>query len=231
MSLVVVLICVQKWNGKYFEKTTLQDLGAVLQLGHPPGERCAAPAIGPRACMVIHTNGFHPVTVLFCGCTKLSRAGDRVEQLLRAELYPASLTDPTTFCTVRVLEYFHLQTLQSKITAYDFYMTLQRLTDVTGLEKQYVSISCFSRSASSTNFASQDRLKPFLRMVREWRYLKLLKRAGRGHISGGTKNIQPGELCLRCPACPRPGFNLPTNWTTASDELKYVHRVSLLSVR
>ena len=90
--------------------------------------------------MVIHTNGFHPVTLLFCGCTQLSRAGDRVEQLMHAELYPASLTDPTTFCTIRVLEYFHVLTLQSKITAYDFYMALQKTSDVTGLRKQYVSV-------------------------------------------------------------------------------------------
>ena len=68
--------------------------------------------------------------------------------------------------------------------------------------------------------ASQDRLKPFLRMVREWRYLKLLKRAGRAHVEDGVENIAPGGLCLRCPACPRPGFNLPDNWETVPDDLK-----------
>lgn len=129
----------QHWNGRYFEKITLQDLGLAIQVGHPPGERCSSPAIGPRACMVIHTNGFHPITLLFCQCDRISRAGDRVQQLLRAELYPASLTDPTTFCTITALEHFHRLTLQSKITAYDYYMTLQAATDVTGIEKQYVS--------------------------------------------------------------------------------------------
>ena len=67
-------------------------------------------------------------------------------------------------------------------------------------------------------------------MVREWRYLKLLKRAGRGHIPGGVMNIKPGELCMRCPACPRPGFNLPTNWATVSDDMKYVHLQILWTV-
>ena len=66
------------------------------------------------------------------------QAGDRTQQLLRAELYGASITDPSTFCTFRALEHFHMQTLQSKITAYDYYMTLEKLTDIAGLGKHYV---------------------------------------------------------------------------------------------
>lgn len=50
-----------------------------------------------------------------------------------------SVTDPTTFCTLAILEHFHCLTLQSNITAYDYYMTLQAMTNVTGLNKQYVS--------------------------------------------------------------------------------------------
>ncbi|EKM48958.1 uncharacterized protein PHACADRAFT_107873, partial [Phanerochaete carnosa HHB-10118-sp] len=91
------------------------------------------------------------------------------------------------------LEHFHTLTLQSKVTAYNYYMTLQKLTNVTQLSKQY------------------DRFKPFLHMLREWHYLKLLKRAGRGHIADGIRNIKPGELCLQCPVCPRLGFNLLDN--------------------
>lgn len=59
-----------------------------------------------------------------------------------------------------------------------------------------------------------------MRMVREWRHLKLLKRGGRGHELGGVDATQHGELCLRCPACPQPGENLPPNWKDISDKDK-----------
>ncbi|GJE99776.1 CxC2 domain-containing protein [Phanerochaete sordida] len=200
---------IKRWNGQYFEKITLQAIGLTVQLGHPHGQPCASPIPAPRASLVIHTNGMHPVTLLFCGCSNIAAAGDRTQQLLRAELYGASLTDPTTFCTFRVLEHFHVLTLQSKITAYDYYMTLQAMTDITGLGPQY------------------ERLKPFLRTIREWRYLKMLKRGGRGHVANGVQSMKPGELCLRCPACPRPGVNLPDNWDTVSDDLRYMYLLIL----
>lgn len=131
----------QEWNGLFFEKTTLQSLGLVIQLGHNPGEACPAPTPSPRASMVIDTNGFHPVNLQYCQCSQMARAGDTTEQLIRAELVGATLTDPSTFCTVRVLDHFHLLTLQSKITVYDFYMTLQKLTDIAGIRHGYVSTS------------------------------------------------------------------------------------------
>lgn len=133
----------QKWNGQFFENTTLKNLGLTLQLGHPPGQVCLAPALGPLACAVIHMNGIHPVNIPFCQCTQLARASDTTKQLLWAGLYGATLTDPTTFCSIEVLQHFHLLTLQSKITAYDYYMALQKLTDVGRLGKQFVSLETF----------------------------------------------------------------------------------------
>jgi hypothetical protein len=49
-------------------------------------------------------------------------------------------------------------------------------------------------------------------MVRQWRHLKMLKRAGRGHDPGGAMATRGGELALLCPACPQPGKNLPADW-------------------
>ncbi|KAF7799366.1 hypothetical protein EIP86_010598 [Pleurotus ostreatoroseus] len=196
---------VEHYTGRTFEKTTLQALGLVIQLGHPPYERCPAPDVAPRSALVIHTNGHHPVNLLFCNCDKIHESGDRVQQLLRAELYPATLTDPTTYCTFRVLENFHILTLQSKISAYDYYTSLEKITDNSGLGKHH------------------ECLKSFLRVVREWRLLKLLLRAGRAHEANGVATIKPGELCVRCPACPRPGINLPRNWNTVADDLRYIY--------
>lgn len=89
--------------------------------------------------MVIDTTGFHGVTLQFCQCDKMHRAGTRTQQLLRSELYGATLHDPTTCCTFRVLEHFHITTLQSKINAYDYYMSLEKLTNNGSLMKQPVS--------------------------------------------------------------------------------------------
>ncbi|GJF00836.1 hypothetical protein PsYK624_171380 [Phanerochaete sordida] len=105
-----------QWNGKFFEATTLQSLGFILQLGHPHGEPCLAPTAASRNFMVMHTNGFHSMTVQYCQCDKQYRAGTSVQQLLRYELYPATLDNPSTCCTFRLLETFHMLTLQSKVT-------------------------------------------------------------------------------------------------------------------
>ena len=38
--------------------------------------------------------------------------------------------------------------------------------------------------------------------------------------------MQPGELAIRCPACPQPGINLPENWQ--SDPETFVHSPTLV---
>lgn len=129
----------QRWTGTFFERTTLQAIGLIVQLGHQRGSRCLNPGAAPRGFMIMHTNGFHPVSLQFCNCNQVHRAGTRYEQLLRAELFPSTALDPTTCCTFRMLEQFHLLTLQSKITAYDYYTTLSVLTNNTGTAKGYVS--------------------------------------------------------------------------------------------
>lgn len=199
-----MLISQQRWNGRFFEKALLKDLGLVIQLGHPAGQFCASPRIAPSDFVVADTNGMHSVTVYYCGCQQLSRAGDWVQQLLRYDLYPATTIDPTTCFTFRLLDQFCVLTYQSKLTAYDYVIALQLLTDMNGLGQNF------------------DRMKTFLRVAREWRHLKWLKRAGRGHEGGGITSIKPGALCTQCPACPRPGFNIPDNWATVSDDIRYV---------
>lgn len=132
-------VTLQRWNSRFFESTTLQSLSLVVQLGHHHKERCPVPALAPRSFVVIHTNGFHPLTVQFCECDNQAAAGTRVQQLLRYELYPATLDDPSTCCTFRLMETFHLLTLQSKVTVYDFYVSLQKMTDRFALSKPFVS--------------------------------------------------------------------------------------------
>lgn len=49
-------------------------------------------------------------------------------------------------------------------------------------------------------------------MVHEWRHLKMLKRAGRGHDPNGVSATQEGECAVLCPACPQPGRNMMPGW-------------------
>ncbi|KAJ7818764.1 hypothetical protein B0H14DRAFT_2372989 [Mycena olivaceomarginata] len=97
-------------------------------------------------------------------------------------------------------------TLQGKVTTYDFYTGLEKLTTKSGLVKV------------------KDRYKAFMRTMRQWRHLVMLKRGGRG--SDGDRLVaetKPGELAVVCPACPQPGVNLPANWETASGKERFLY--------
>lgn len=59
-------------------------------------------------------------------------------------------------------------------------------------------------------------------MIREWKHLKMMKRAGRGNEPTGVEGTRAGELAVECPACPRPGVNLPDGWENVNKDLKYV---------
>ncbi|KIK69839.1 hypothetical protein GYMLUDRAFT_152079, partial [Collybiopsis luxurians FD-317 M1] len=81
-----------------------------------------------------------------------------------------------------------------KITAYNFSTSLEKLTDNIG-------------ESFKSHYHS------FLQMVQQWRHLKELKRAGRGNDSiQKVADTLPGELTVKCIACPLPGVNLPEGW-------------------
>lgn len=188
-----------------FENTTLRDLGLTIQLGHrDDGSQCACPIPARTDFTVIDLNGRHEVSIAFCGCDRAGEAGSIVQQLLRFDLYPATITDPNTVFTFSVIDHYHYQSLQGKISMYDYYTSLERMTDNTGTQK------------------IRDRYKAFMRVVAQWRHLKMLQRAGRGHHPDGACGTKPGELAVRCPACPHPDINLPPDWDQVSDELKSV---------
>ncbi|KAJ7481074.1 hypothetical protein B0H11DRAFT_1724414, partial [Mycena galericulata] len=194
------------WNGENFERVTLKSLGLRVQMGHTGYETCDNPVAGHQDFTVINVNGFHPVAVDFCGCANEGTAGDRRQQVLRRSWFPATHKEPQTCATFGALETFHIMTLQGKVTTYDFYSGLEKLTDNTGLVK------------------IKDRYKSFMRMMREWRHLKMLKRAGRGNDSKRTvAETAPGELAVLCPACPQPGVNLPQDWASATGEDRFLY--------
>ncbi|KAJ7797034.1 hypothetical protein B0H14DRAFT_3093238 [Mycena olivaceomarginata] len=200
---------IYEWNGIFFTKSSLRDAGLRIQFGHLPRERCAHPQPGNAGFVVLHNNGIHTVNIDFCGCDSAMRA-DPYIQLLRAGWYPATDERPQTAATFSVLDTFHLHTLQAKTTAYDFYAVLERLTDVTGLKPP-------------------NRYQVFLRMMRQYCHLLMLKRAGRGHDRSGVWGTAAGELAVECPVCPNPQVNLPEGWEDAppADQFLYILFIAL----
>ena len=71
-----------------------------------------------------------------------------------------------------------------------------------------------------TKCCVKDRYNQFLPVIRIWRHLKMLKRAGRGHDPAGITSTLDGECAVECPACPHPGINLPEGWEEAPEYIQ-----------
>lgn len=163
--------------------------------------------------------GLHHVKLDFCDCTQKAH---HPIQLMRAKLFPATVINPKTAATYRLLEQFHVLRTQTKISAYEYYQTLARQTDNVSAADTTVRRFWHTLSILTLNTMSQDRYTAFLRISREWSHLKMLKRAGRGHDSLGVRGTAPGECAVECPACPQPGKNLPAGWEDAPNEKRCV---------
>lgn len=106
--------------------STLRPHGYAIHLGHH-GDDCPNPASDMDLFFhVVDMNGIHNTKIRFCNC---AGSQDRLEQLMEIQLFPATVKRPTMAFTFAVLHQFHLQHLESKISAYDFIGTLRRLTD------------------------------------------------------------------------------------------------------
>jgi hypothetical protein len=126
----------QSWNGDFFMKDSLQNLGHRYQLGHS-GAPCPCPHPGPKNFMVFDTSGPQSITISYCHC------GDEPlpawNQLLREQWFPATLSRPQTVFTFDCLDTFHELTLQGKTSLYDYYHTLLRRSDNANLSNPIVS--------------------------------------------------------------------------------------------
>ncbi|KAK0466634.1 hypothetical protein IW261DRAFT_1553911 [Armillaria novae-zelandiae] len=180
---------IQHWNGSYFDKIPLRNLGMRYQVRHLIGEICPhpRPAFGNHF-TIIDTNGIHDVALDFCSCM---REHPLAAQLQRAWLFPATGIEPRTAVTTAALEQFQMLTFMGKISAYEYYYSLARLTDNTNTK------------------TPSDNYDAFIRIVREWSFIRQLKRAGIGNDPGGWKSAKPASCAVECLACPRPGVNIP----------------------
>jgi hypothetical protein len=99
----------------------------VLHLGHG-GDLCSFP--GKRETFTImHSNGFHKLAVVFCGCAMDVESLSPQIQLLRSRLFPATTDKPKTAFTFSSLDLLAQLSTQGKLSAYNFYIAMRSLTD------------------------------------------------------------------------------------------------------
>ncbi|KAG6905641.1 hypothetical protein DXG01_001478 [Tephrocybe rancida] len=159
------------WTGTNFVKTSLKELGLTVQLNHL-SMCCSNPQPCAVQMRVLHTNGFHNIALSYCSCRPLPPH----IQLLQWGLYPASQLVVKTCATFELLQHLHILGLATKSSTYDFYRTLKKLTDNTGLE------------VPTTHY------KALQQMCLQWWHLLMLKRGGRGHDSSGAGGTGRGSL-------------------------------------
>ncbi|KIL54938.1 hypothetical protein M378DRAFT_46403, partial [Amanita muscaria Koide BX008] len=194
---------IKKWNGCFFEPASLKQLGLVVQLNHVLNEPCLNPSQAFNDDFVIlDLDGIHSVALRYCNC---HRTVPRPTQLLRSRLFPATVIEPKTAATFRLLEAYQLLSFTSKVSGFEFYQSIARRTDNTG--------TC----------PPPDHYRSFMRIVREWRHIRLLKRMGRGHDPIGVAGTRPGECAVLCPACPQTEKNLPEQWENDPQEKQWLH--------
>lgn len=120
----------QSWTGTFFTKSSLQEIGLRVNLGHR-GSICPSPSGHVDDFIVCDTSGIHRITVTFCGCVHSdgNRKYPHYMQLLQVGWYPMSHARPQSACTFAVLDFFLDLTHQAKTNLYDFHRTLQRQSD------------------------------------------------------------------------------------------------------
>ncbi len=123
----------QEWEGSYYKRTMLTEVGLVVQLGHRTGDSCLNPA-DERSIVVIDVDGVHEVRVQFCGC---HLASPLFKQLLRARWFPVTVELPRTAITFRVLQHFQMLSFMSKVSAYKYYQgaTGMKKNDIGSIKK------------------------------------------------------------------------------------------------
>ena len=137
---------------RIFQMHLLKELGLCIQLGHPIGISCINPRPVFKPFFVLQSNGIHEVAVDYCDCDKKGDAGNWRIQCLQWEWMPATRKNSETCCMFCMMELFHLQNLQAKTLAYNFYTTLAKLTDNTGTRALPVSPTVFMSISFQLNF-------------------------------------------------------------------------------
>jgi hypothetical protein len=153
--------------------------------------------------------GVTSVCIYYCYCGEPGKQLPPRVQLLRMRWFPATLKQPGTAFTFRLLDFLHKLQTRSKINLYDVYATLVSVHNASGLSPMIVSL--FSMSTTRMLTPLQYRYNDLAFASRVWVDLRRVRRGGGAHIDGRFNALAPGSLALDCPACPHPGKNLITS--------------------
>ncbi|KAJ3527188.1 hypothetical protein NMY22_g9878 [Coprinellus aureogranulatus] len=138
--------------------------------------------------IIVDVNGIHSTKLRFCGCA--DGTPDRVCQLLRAQLLPATYRRPRLAFTFAVMQNFHIHHLTSAESAYDYIAALRHLTD-----------EFFFKDAA-------DPYDAFLDAYKIWRIIDAEITMGWYHkFNDFFPHRRSGSLSVRCPACVEFGVN------------------------
>ncbi|KDR72437.1 hypothetical protein GALMADRAFT_51291, partial [Galerina marginata CBS 339.88] len=151
----------------------LRDEIAAVNLGHY-GLPCPSKYATNLKFTVIDVNGIHQTRIRFCSCEGFP---DRSQQLMKARLFPATMSQPTTAFTFQVLKQFHLLHLEGKLSAYDFIGALRRLSD-----------NAFPQRTAP----GWERTPPQLRHLIQIQYTA----DGNHHSNKYAKNTDPDDISL-----------------------------------
>jgi CxC2 like cysteine cluster associated with KDZ transposases len=119
---------IQSWNGSFFERKSLKDLGLVIHLHHASMSCPHASLVDLRELTLVHINGIQTIAVQYCSCPGQIDELAVIRQLTEYRLFPATTKSPNTVFTHQVLGDFHMETNCLSISAYDYMEKLRRLT-------------------------------------------------------------------------------------------------------
>ncbi|KAG2059145.1 hypothetical protein BDR06DRAFT_875058, partial [Suillus hirtellus] len=211
----------QLWNGKFYESTTLWDHGYIMHLGHG-GHPCPNSDLGAMEdvfahmkgdtiyetqlelsnLVIVHSTGVYSHCVSWCQCPRAEK--DRHLHLLKAKLFPASITWPQSAFTFNMLDNFLIDTLECKTSAMSFYQKLRHFIN------------------NAFPHIIPDHYCELMQVSRIWRDLVNRIRFGFAHEL--DRSPGPGDLAFYCPACPQPGINLPSSWKDTYDSWLVMQR-------
>ncbi|PPQ98101.1 hypothetical protein CVT26_003271 [Gymnopilus dilepis] len=197
------------WNGNYFERKDISSLGYTITYGHDAsGGQC--PHAKPFDFTLVDLNGVHQTKIALCSC--IGKFADRFSYLIQSRIFPATVAQPQIGFTFALLKDFHLQTLTSKKSPYDYLFAIRHKTNNTFIDEV-------------PNPYSQ-----FLRVQRIWRALTLVKNSGQAHnIDRYFPLRRPGSVIVPCFACPEPDFNVPEDqWGSPTDETKFLNTLFIM---
>lgn len=119
---------IEIWKGNCFLPTQLMQIGYLLYLGHNGGPCPYIPhhlQIGTLL-TIVDSSGVHEHKVVKCFCPK---SPEFYIQLLKQQLYPATISQPETAFTFSVLDNFYLDEMECKTSASNFFNKIRRITN------------------------------------------------------------------------------------------------------